>query len=145
MKPKILKLILIKEHLHNYQLGLDINSRALKNKIIEVNTNLRFENKQNQKKTHFELTYTTVIKIDENIKEKEELEKILLCDLQIKIYPDLEKSLLNLLHNSGYTEVKFDKKIDFENYITIEIIKKNFSLDFFPSTFDDLIIRQRKV
>ena len=105
----------VKEHLHNYQLGLDINSRALKNKIIEVNTNLRFENKQElKKKSHFELTYTTIIKIDENIKEKKELEKILLCDLQIKIYPDLEKSLLNLLHNSGYTEVKFDKKIDFE-------------------------------
>ena len=105
----------VKEQLHNYQLGIDINSRALKDKIIEVNTNLRFENKQElKKKSHFELTYTTVIKIDENIKEKEELEKILLCDLQIKIYADLEKSLLNLLHNSGYTEVKFDKKIDFE-------------------------------
>ena len=105
----------VKEHLDIYQLGIDIKSKALKNKIIEVNTNIRFENKQElEKKSHFELTYTTIIKIDENIKEKEELEKILLCDLQIKIYPDLEKSLLNLLHNSGYPEVRFDKKIDFE-------------------------------
>ena len=105
----------VKENLNNYKLGIDIYSKALKDKIIEINTNLRFENNQElKKKSHFELTYTTIIKIDENIKEKEELEKILLCDLQIKIYPDLEKSLLNLLHNSGYPEVKFDKKIDFE-------------------------------
>ena len=105
----------VKENLNNYKLGIDIYSKALKDKIIEINTNLRFENKQElKKKSHFELTYTTIIKIDENIKGKEELEKILLCDLQIKIYPDLEKSLLNLLHNSGYPEVKFDKKIDFE-------------------------------
>jgi len=105
----------VKEHLNNYKLGIDIYSKALKDKIIEINTNLRFENNQElKKKSHFELTYTTIIKIDENIKEKEELEKILLCDLQIKIYPELEKSLLNLLHNSGYPEVKFEKKIDFE-------------------------------
>ena len=105
----------VKENLNNYKLGIDIYSKALKDKIIEINTNLRFENKQElKKKSHFELTYTTIIKIDENIKGKEELEKILLCDLQIRIYPDLEKSLLNLLHNSGYPEVKFDKKIDFE-------------------------------
>ena len=105
----------VKENLNNYKLGIDIYSKALKDKIIEINTNLRFENNQElKKKSHFELTYTTIIKIDENIKGKEELEKILLCDLQIKIYPDLEKSLLNLLHNSGYPEVKFDKKIDFE-------------------------------
>ena len=105
----------VKENLNNYKLGIDIYSKALKDKIIEINTNLRFENNQElKKKSHFELTYTTIIKIDENIKEKEELEKILLCDLQIKIYPDLEKSLLNLLHNSGYPEVKLDKKIDFE-------------------------------
>jgi len=105
----------VKENLNNYKLGIDIYSKALKDKIIEINTNLRFENNQElKKKSHFELTYTTIIKIDENIKGKEELEKILLCDLQIKIYPDLEKSLLNLLHNSGYPEVKFEKKIDFE-------------------------------
>ena len=113
----------VKEHLHKYQLGIDINSKALKDKIIEVNTNLRFEDKQErEKKSHFEITYATIIKINEEVKEKKELEKIILCDVQIKIYPDLEKSFLNLLHNSGYPEVKLDKKIDFE-----ELYKKNFN------------------
>ena len=82
----------VKEHLHKYQLGIDINSKALKDKIIEVNTNLRFEDKQErEKKSHFEITYATIIKINEEVKEKKELEKIILCDVQIKIYPDLEK------------------------------------------------------
>ena len=105
----------VKENLSKYQLGIDINSKALKNKIIEINTYLKFENKEESKsKAHFEINYATILKIDESIKEKQELEKIILCDVQKNIYPDLEKSLLDLLHNSGYEGIKFDKKIDFE-------------------------------
>ena len=74
----------------------------MKDKIIEINTNLKFENKQElEKKSHFEMTYATIIKINNDLKDKKELEKIILCDVQINIYPDLEKSFLNLLHNSG--------------------------------------------
>ena len=73
------------------------------------------ENKEeNKKKSYFEINFATVVKIDDEIKEKKELEKIVLCDVQIDIYPDLEKSLLNLLHNSGYPDIKFEKKINFE-------------------------------
>ena len=90
-------------------------SKPLKNKTIEINTILKFEDKEtNKKKSHFEINFATVIKINEKIKEKKELEKIILCDVQIEIYPNLEKSLLDLLHNSGYPEIKFEKKIDFE-------------------------------
>ena len=60
------------------------------------------------------MTYATIVQIDEDIKDKKELEKIILCDVQLKIYPELEKSFLDLLNNSGYTGVKFEKKIDFE-------------------------------
>jgi len=83
--------------------------------MIEINTILKFEDKQeNKKKSYFEINYATIVKIDDEIKEKKELEKIILCDVQIKIYPELEKSFLDLLHNSGYPEVKFEKKINFE-------------------------------
>ena len=83
--------------------------------MIEVNTILKFEDKQNnKKKSYFEMNYSTVIEIDNEIKEKKDLERIILCDVQIDIYPELEKSFLNLLHNSGYPDVKFEKKIDFE-------------------------------
>ena len=83
--------------------------------MIEVNTILKFEDKQgNKKKSYFEINYSTIVKINDEIKEKKELEKIILCDVQIEIYPELEKSFLNLLHNSGYPNVKFEKKVDFE-------------------------------
>ena len=108
--------LFVKENIVKYQLGIDITSKALKNKMIEVNTTLKFEDREkNQKKAYFEIIFSTIVKIDDNIQDKKELEKIILSDVQIKIYPDLEKSLLDLLHNSGYPGIKFEKKIDFEN------------------------------
>ena len=108
--------IFVKSQILKYQLGININSKAIKNKMIEVNTILKFEDKgESQNKSHFEMNYATILKIDDAVNEKKELEKIILCDVQIKIYTDLEKSFLNMLHNSGYPGVKFEKKIDFEN------------------------------
>jgi len=108
--------LFVKDHISKYQLGIDINSKALKNKHIEINTTLKFEDKENnEKKSYFEIVFSTIIKVNDDIKDKKELEKIILCDVQIEIYSDLEKSLLNLLHNSGYPEIKFEKKVDFEN------------------------------
>ena len=113
--PDIETYIFVKDHISKYQLGIDINSKALKNKMIEVNTLLKFEDKeQSEKKSYFEINFSTIIKINDEIKEKKDLEKIILCDVQTEIYPELEKSLLNLLHNSGYPDVKFEKKVDFE-------------------------------
>ena len=107
--------IFVRDYISKYQLNIDINSKALKNKMIEVNTILKFEDKQeNKKKSYFEINYATIVKIDDQIKEKEELEKIILCDVQIEIYPELEKAFLDLLHNSGYPDIKFEKKINFE-------------------------------
>ena len=113
--PDIETYIFVKDYISKYQLNIDINSKAIKNKMIEVNTILKFEDKQNnKKKSYFEMNYSTIVEIDDEIKEKNELEKIILCDVQIDIYPELEKTFLNLLHNSGYPDVKFEKKIDFE-------------------------------
>ena len=113
--PDVETYIFVREHIGKYQLNIDINSKALKNKTIEVNTIFKFEDKeQNKKKSYFEIVYSTIIKIDEEIKDKKELEKIILCDVQVKIYPNLEKALLDLLHNSGYPEIKFEKKVDFK-------------------------------
>ena len=113
--PDIETYIFVKDYISKYQLNIDIISKAVKNKMIEVNTILKFEDKQNnKKKSYFEMNYSTIVEIDDEIKEKNDLEKIILCDVQIDIYPELEKSFLNLLHNSGYPDVKFEKKIDFE-------------------------------
>ena len=112
--PAIQSYIFVKENIAKYQLNIDINSKALKNKMIEVNTTLKFEDKEpNEKKSYFEIVYASIVKVDEEIKDKKDLERILLCDVQNKIYPNLEKTFLNLLHNSGFPEIKLDKKIDF--------------------------------
>ena len=114
--PDLETYLFVRDYISTYQLDIDINSKALKNKMIEINTIMKFEDKQeNKKKSYFEINYSTIIKIDENLKEKKELEKIILCDVQIEIYPDLEKALLDLLHNSGYPAVKFEKKVDFQD------------------------------
>ena len=114
--PDIETFLFVKDNISKYQLNIDITSKALKNKFIEVNTTLKFEDKEaNEKKSYFEIVYSTIIQIEGEINDKKKLEKIILCDVQNKIYPKLEKSLLDLLHNSGYPGIKFEKKVDFEN------------------------------
>ena len=107
--------LFVKDNISKYQLGINIASNPLKNKMIEVNTTLKFEDKEeNKKRAYFEMIFSTIVKVDDDVKDKKELEKIILSDVQTEIYPDLEKSLLDLLHNSGYPGIKFNKKVDFE-------------------------------
>jgi len=107
--------LFVKEYISKYELNIDISSKALKNKMVEINTIAKFEDKsESAKKAYFEIVYITIIKLGDEIKEKKELQKIILCDVQIDIYPKLQKALLDLLHNSGYPEVKFEKKVNFE-------------------------------
>ena len=114
--PNVETFFFVKNQIKNYQLVIDITSKALKNKHIEVDTIFKFrDSKENEKKSYFEMTNVTIVKIDEKIKEKKELEKIILCDLQNEIYPFLEKSFLNLLHSSGFNKVEFEKKVNFED------------------------------
>ena len=114
--PDIETYLFVKERISKYQLGIDINSKAVKDKLVEINTTFKFEDREQvSKKAYFEIVYSTVVKINDEVKEKKELEKIILCEVQTKIYPDLEKSLLDLLHNSGYPGIKIEKKVDFEN------------------------------
>ena len=109
--PDVETYLIVKERIGKYQLGIDINSKPLKNKMIQIETLMKFADKEeSKKKSYFEINFATIVKIDDEIKKKKELEKILLCDVQIEIYPYLEKSLLDLLHNSGYSNIKFEKK-----------------------------------
>ena len=83
--------------------------------MIEIDTKFKFQDKEDSKrKSYFEILFATIIRVNEDIKDKKELEKIVLCDVQNEIYPDLEKSLLDVLHNSGYPNVKFEKQVDFD-------------------------------
>ena len=107
--------LFVKDNISKYHLNIDINSKPLKNRLIEINTTLKFEDKgENEKKSYFEIIYATIINVDNELKEKNDLQKIILCDVQVLIYPKIEKALLDLIHNSGFPEVRFEKKIDFE-------------------------------
>ena len=113
--PNVETFLFVKENISKYQLSIDITSKPLKDKIVEVITTLKFQDKENnEKKSHFEIIFATVIKVNDDIKDKKIIEKIILCDVQKEIYSNLETALLNLLHNSGYQGIKFEKKIDFE-------------------------------
>ena len=112
--PDVPTYIFVREKITQYQLHIDINSKALKNGIVEVNTVLKFTDKPEVlKKSHFEITYTSIVQVGEKTPDKKEMEKIILCDVPNKIYPGLEKIFLNLLADSGYPGIKLEKKIDF--------------------------------
>tara|TARA_Y100000741_G_C17821642_1_gene382513 strand:+ start:19 stop:447 length:429 start_codon:yes stop_codon:yes gene_type:complete len=112
--PDIETFLFVKENISRYQLNIDINSKAIKNKLVEINIRLKFEDKeQSEKKSYYEIVYATVIKVSDDIKDKKELEKIILCEVPNKVYPDLENAFLNLMHNSGHPGIKLEKKIDF--------------------------------
>ncbi|MDA9108112.1 protein-export chaperone SecB [Candidatus Pelagibacter sp.] len=106
--------IFVRDKISKYRLNIDINSNAVKDGIIEVNIIIKFSDQPEiLKKAHFEITYTSIVKVDEKVADKKEMEKIILCDVPNKIYPDLERIFLNLLTDSGYPGIKFEKKVDF--------------------------------
>ena len=119
--PDIETYLFVKDNISNYSLNIDIKSKLLKEKIIQIETSLKYSDKsENKKKSFFEIVFATVIRLDEDAKNKKDLARIVLCDVQKEIYPELEKTFLNIMHGSGYPELKFTKKIDFE-----ELYKNN--------------------
>ena len=114
--PNAETFLYVKEYLSNYHLNIEISSKPLKNRMIEVITKMKYQdNSKAKNKSYFEISYATIIKIEEEVKDKKIIEKIVLCDVQNKIYPNLERIFINLLSDSGYPGAKIDKKIDFEN------------------------------
>ena len=125
--PDIETFLFVKENISKYQLNIDITSKALKNKLIEINTTLKFEDKEvNKRKSYFEIVYASIVKVDEEVKEKKDLEKIILCDVPTEIYPQLEDAFLNLIHNSGHPNIKLEKKVDFQKLYNEKFNLNNF-------------------
>ena len=113
--PDVETFLFVKDNISKYQLSIDITSKPLRDKVVEVITTIKYQDSNdNEKKAFFEIVFATIIKVTNEIKDKKIIEKIILCDVQKEIYSDIEKSLLNLLHNSGYPGIKFEKKVDFE-------------------------------
>ena len=112
--PDLETYLFVKENISKYKLKIDIKTKPLKNALLEVNITFTYrDDDTNEKKSFYEITYAIIVKINDGIKEKKDLEKIILCDIPSSIYPELEKSFLNLIHNSGHPNLEFGKKIDF--------------------------------
>ena len=115
--------LFVKENISKYQLNIGITSKALKNKLIEVDITLKFEDKEkSEKKSHYEIIYSAVIRVNDDVKDKKDLEKIVLCDVPNSIYPNLEKAFLNVMHDSGHPDIKLEKKIDFNKLYSEKFI-----------------------
>ncbi len=106
-------LIAARENISKYSLNLDLSSKILKNKMIEVYTKLAYEDKINKKKTYFEMIYATVVRIEDEKPNPEEIKKFILCDLQILTYPKIEKIFVEILKLSGFPDLHLKSKIDF--------------------------------
>ena len=112
--PDVETYLFVKENISKYKLNIDIKSKPLKNKLIEIQITFIFDDKEsNEKKSYFEIVYAVVVKIDDDVKDKKDLEKIILCEVPDTVYPELEKVFLNLVHDSGFPGLKFEKKVDF--------------------------------
>ena len=117
--PDAETLVFVRNNISKYQMNININSKAVKNKMIEITTKLTFDDKEkSKKKSFFEISYATIIRIKKDIKEKKLMEKIIICDVQKEVYPRLEKIFLNIIKDSGFPDIRFDKKIDFEKLYT---------------------------
>ena len=118
--PNAQSLVMAREYISKYSLMIDITSKVLKRKMIEVYTKLIYEdkiknnkNKTRTHKTNFEMIYATVISVEEENPNPDELKKLILCDLQIEIYPKIERSFVEILKLSGFPDLQLKSKIDF--------------------------------
>ena len=112
--PDAESVIAARDNISKYSLKLDLSSKILKNKMIEVDTKLTYEDKINKKKTFFEMIYSTVVRIEEENPDPEKIKKFILCDLQIKVYPQIERSFVSILKLSGFPGLQLTNKIYFE-------------------------------
>ena len=113
--PNVEAFLVSKEYITKYSLGINISTNSLKNEMIEINTKLTYKDpSKNKKKSFFEIQYSTIIKILDKSLKKDDLERIILCDVQNEIYPELEKIFLSVIRDSGFPDLKLEKKINFE-------------------------------
>ena len=107
--------IYLKENMPKFSLGIDINTFPLKNNMAEVHMKLTFDDKNTKdKKAFFEMTHTTVIRVEESAVNKEELQKIFLSDVPTEMYPEVEKKFFEIVKLIGYPEIKLGQKINFQ-------------------------------
>ena len=84
--------------------------------MSEVNIKLNFSNKsEKDQKTYFEMTHSTVVRVDESAVNKDDLKKIFLSEVPTEMYPEIEKRFFEIVKSIGYPDIKLEKRIDFKD------------------------------
>ena len=106
---------LLAKDIPSYKININIQSNQIKEKVIEIDTSLKLKpiNNNNEKITT-EIMFTAIIELDQEIKDKKEVEKIILIDVPTEIYPELRKVFVFVFENSGFREIKIDPNVDFK-------------------------------
>ena len=113
--PNIQAFVMLEKEIKNYSLNFDIKAKPYKDKIVEINTTLKISPKENIKdKILAEITYTALVTIDEGIKDKKELEKIILINVPTDVYPALYETFVYLFKQAGIKNIEITKTVDFE-------------------------------
>ena len=108
--------IYLKDNIPKYSLGIDINSIPLKNNMAEVNIKLNFSDKsEKDKKAYFEMTHSTVVRVDESAVNKDDLKKIFLSEVPTEMYPVIEKKFFEIVKSIGYPDIQLEKRINFKD------------------------------
>jgi len=108
--------IFLKDNIPKYSLGIDINSIPLKNNMAEVDIKLNFSNKSEiDQKAYFEMTHSTVVRVEESAVNKDDLKKIFLSEVPTEMYPEIEKKFFEIVGSIGYPQIRLEKKIDFKD------------------------------
>ncbi len=113
--PNTKAFFLLSKNISNYKINIDIKSIQIKQNIIEVLTSLSLTPiKENFEKIDTKITYSTIVELNSENMQKEEMEKIILINVPNKIYSELRQIFVLLFENSGFKDVKISENVDFE-------------------------------
>ena len=106
---------LLEENISNYKIGIDIKSKQFKDKIVEVETTLALNpTKNNFDKINTKIVFATIIEIDGELTNKQELEEVILIRVPNEVYPEIRALFVLLFEKSGFKKIKIEENIDFK-------------------------------
>ena len=70
--------------------------------------------KDNFRKINTKIIYSTIVELENEKIQKDEIEKIILINVPSDIYSELRQIFVFLFENSGFKDVKINESVDFE-------------------------------
>ncbi len=113
--PNAQTFVMLEKEIPKYNLNFDIKSSRFKENIIEVNTILKLTpNNEVKNKMLVELNMAALVSIEQNLTDKNELEKIVLVKVPQETYPSLYETFVFLFKQAGIKDITIAKEVNFE-------------------------------